>query len=270
MNIDKYTKNLKNINGIWYADKKRELSYMEGGNDMCYQVEDNSFWFNHRNKCIIELVKKYSPGRLFFDVGGGNGFVSKGIESIGTETVLVEPGEQGCINAQKRKLPNIICSTLEDAGFDKDSIPSIGVFDVVEHIKDDVGILKSIHSYLEKDGLVYITVPAYNMLWSEEDNVGGHFYRYTLASLSDKLKKAGFENVFATYIFSVLPLPIFLMRTIPSKLGFKKKSYSATENQNEHRSPGLLDKVWAWELERMKKGKPISFGGSCLVVARKV
>lgn len=265
------TQGLIKKDGIWYADKKTPISYPDEGNDGCYQVEENSFWFRHRNNCIIELIKKYRPKGTFFDIGGGNGFVAKAIENIGIETVLVEPGQSGCNNAKKRQLKNIICSTLEDAGFENNSIPAIGVFDVVEHFADDVKFLKYLNSYLMSDGLLYVTVPAYNILWSNEDDDAGHHNRYTIASLSKKLQETGFKIEFATYMFSILPLPILLLRTLPSKLGMHKNSNDLAKHTNEHKKESAIaNRVWSWELNRIKQNKSIPFGGSCLVVARKI
>lgn len=271
MNFEFYTKGLTKKDGIWYANKKSPISYPDDGNDVCFQIEDDSFWFKHRNNCIVQLVKKYAPTGLFFDIGGGNGVVSKAIENAGIQSVLVEPGERGCINAQKRNLSNIICSTLENAGFEKNSVPVIGVFDVVEHFEHDIDFLNNIHSYLVKGGLVFVTVPAYSFLWSTEDDEAGHHNRYTINSLVKKLNTVGFDIEYSTCIFSILPIPVFLFRTIPGKMGFKKNKASGTEQaKNDHKKESpFLNKIWQWELNRIKQSKTIPFGGSCLVVARK-
>ena len=74
-----------------------KISYPTDGNDICFSIEDNSFWFKHRNNCIISLAKKYVKDTPFFDIGGGNGFVSKRLEENGIQTCLVEPGIQGWV-----------------------------------------------------------------------------------------------------------------------------------------------------------------------------
>jgi hypothetical protein len=38
------------------------ISYSEEGNEACFQIEDQSFWFRHRNDCIRELVRNF-PAR---------------------------------------------------------------------------------------------------------------------------------------------------------------------------------------------------------------
>ncbi|MES2394525.1 MAG: methyltransferase domain-containing protein [Bacteroidota bacterium] len=274
INIKKYSDDLVEKDGIFFAKKETEISYPKSGNETCFQIEENSFWFYHRNNCIKEAVKKYCPNNLFFDIGGGNGFVARGLEDNGIPTVLIEPGLQGCLNAKKRNLKNIVCSTLENASFKKNTIPSIGLFDVVEHIENDVDFLTSIHTFLKENGFVFIAVPAFNALWSNEDDDAGHFRRYTLKELDDKLKTIGFVVEYSTYIFSVLPAAIFLFRTLPSKLGFNKHSNSLDKNIIEHkRKKGIFDKVlnWIWEFEinKIRKGSKILIGGSCFVVARK-
>jgi SAM-dependent methyltransferase len=274
IDLTTYTNALVEKNGIYFSEKETEISYPESGNEDCFQIEENSFWFKHRNNCITEAVLKYAPGTTFFDIGGGNGFVAKRLESEGVPTVLVEPGHNGCLNAKGRNLQNIVCATLENAEFGKNSIPAIGLFDVVEHIEHDVAFLKTIRDILAENGLVFITVPAYKTLWSNEDVDAGHFRRYTTKQLEDKLAAAGLETVYSTYIFSILILPVFLFRTLPSKLGFNKNSGDAEKHKKEHEAnkgivDDVLNRIWNLELGHIKKGKKLPFGGSCFVVARK-
>tara|TARA_R110002096_G_scaffold16243_4_gene55564 strand:- start:2663 stop:3499 length:837 start_codon:yes stop_codon:yes gene_type:complete len=260
--------------GIYFAKTHSKISYPEEGNVNCFQLEQDSFWFNHRNKVILEAVNTYSKNKTFFDIGGGNGFVAKGLQENGQDVVLIEPGVQGAKYAKLRNVNQVICATLEDAHFKKESIDSAGMFDVVEHIEDDLGFLKNIHTYLKKDGIVYISVPAFNLLWSNEDDDAGHFRRYTLKTAEQVLIKAGFKPLYSTYFFSPLVLPIFLFRSIPSKLRVKRKSHDLKKYQKEHQQRGgivnaLLERVWKWELKRIKNKKRIPFGSSCFLIAQK-
>jgi SAM-dependent methyltransferase len=265
--------NLNNIDGIWYTKNIVPISYPEEGNSNAFLFEDNSFWFEHRNNCLIKTLDTYKPPGAIFDIGGGNGFVSLAFEKHGIETVLLEPGQKGAMNAKKRDLKNIICSTLENVEFPEGSMPAAGLFDVLEHIEDDLGFLQKIFKALQPNGRVYITVPAYNFLWTNEDEVGGHFRRYTLSSLSKVFEQAGFIVEYKTYIFSFIPVPFFLTRTIPSRLGFNKDPNNVEKNAREHSHKSgiistLMKKVMNSELNRIPK-KKIGFGGSCMLVAKK-
>jgi hypothetical protein len=275
MKLNDLFSNIYADNGIWFSNNKREISYPETGNANFLEIEKNSFWFPHRNNCIVEAVKLYSKNEVFFDIGGGNGFVAKGLETNNFKTVLVEPGLKGCMNAKERGLENIVCSTLEDAGIKTNSCRAIGLFDVVEHIDDDIGFLKSTYDVLDNNGVIYLTVPSYKFLWSYEDEHVGHFRRYTVSQMENKLKSIGFETVYATYIFSFLPIPIFLFRTLPYLLKLKNNSKSIKKHKKEHSAKkgilsGLLNKIGNWELNCIKQRKSISFGGSCFIVARKI
>lgn len=275
MEIKDFADNIYLKDGIWFSKNNREISYPKEGNMSCYEIEKDSFWFKHRNNCIIEAVKIYSSNETFFDVGGGNGYVAKGLEENNIKSILIEPGLAGALNAKKRGLENVICSTFEDAGIKPNSCKSIGLFDVVEHIEDDRQFLKSINSILSENGFVYITVPAYEILWSKDDDSAGHFKRYTIKQICSTLKDSGFEIEYATYIFSILPIPVFLFRTIPSLLRFNKKSSALNKHKQEHSQrkgilSSVLDAIWNKELDYIKHHKKIPFGGSCFVIAKKI
>ena len=276
MNFEKIAYNIKKAeNGIYYSKSDSSISYPEEGNENCMQIEQDSFWFDHRNNIIANSVQKYSPNEIFFDIGGGNGFVAKRLQDDGIKTILVEPGKMGVINAYKRGVKNVLCSTLEDAEFEHNSIDAVGLFDVVEHIEDDYSFLNNINKYMKDDGYIYITVPAFNVLWSNEDKDAGHFKRYSTTELNKLLKKCGFSIIQSTYIFSILPLPVFLFRSLPSKLGLNKKSNELQKHQNEHKQKkgilnNILQKIWKWELSRVNRNKNIPVGGSCFVVGKKV
>ena len=275
MDFDQIASNIQlDDDGLYYSKSDSKISYPEDGNDICLQIEENSFWFNHRNNVISQSVKNHSHGKVFFDIGGGNGFVAKRLQDEGVKTVLVEPGKSGALNAKKRGINLVLCSTLTDAQFKPETVDSVGLFDVVEHIEDDLSFLKNINEYLKVDGVVYITVPAYKLLWSNEDVDAGHYRRYTLKKLNRLLEDCGFSILHSSYIFSILPIPIFLFRSIPSRLGFNKKSNDKEKHLNEHQpKKGIVDKLlnrlWNWELSRIKQNKSIPFGGSCFVVAKK-
>ena len=95
MNYENYFDELVYKENVLISKQKNAVSYPEDGNEKDFQIEENSFWFTHRNNCIIEAVKKYSHDNLFFDIGGGNGFVAEGLEKNGTPTILIEPGQSG-------------------------------------------------------------------------------------------------------------------------------------------------------------------------------
>jgi SAM-dependent methyltransferase len=260
--------------GIWRSrgrGKVGEISYPDEGNCNCLGVEEGSFWFSHRNRCIAATVGNFPPAGAIFDIGGGNGFVARGLADAGFEVVLVEPGEEGARNALQRGVDHVVCATLEDAKFRDASLPAASLFDVLEHVEDDTAFLKQLRAKLAPGGRLYISVPAYRLLWSVEDDYAGHYRRYRMAELGRVLGAAGFRVDFATYIFSFLPLPIFVMRSLPSRLGMVGEHDMRRTGREHLRQAGigtkLVDRLCRWELARVRRARKLAFGGSCLVVA---
>src|SRR5438046_2339206 len=76
--------------GVWVATAHGDVSYPDEGNAACAAIEDTSFWFRHRNRVIAAAVRRFPPlAGPIFDIGGGNGYVSLGLQRAGYSTVLV-------------------------------------------------------------------------------------------------------------------------------------------------------------------------------------
>ncbi|NQU38704.1 MAG: class I SAM-dependent methyltransferase [Lentisphaerae bacterium] len=258
--------------GLWHARSAKAISYPEQGSEECFQVEDSSFWFKHRNHCIVDLIAKHPPGGAILDIGGGNGFVSHGLQAAGFAAICLEPSLQGAMNARRRGMEHVVCSSLEDARFKEESLPAAGAFDVLEHVEHEHDFLVSTRELLRPGGRLYLTVPAGPRLWSEEDVLAGHYRRYTTESITTALARAGLEVDYQSYFFSFLVLPVFLSRTVGGSL-FRRRG-EAIVRKREHQPPLRLVALWlsrlcARERRLLASGKRIKRGTSLLVAARK-
>ncbi len=99
--------------GIYFSQNTNKTSYPKEGYQNCFLVEDNSFWFKHRNNCIIEMINNFPPPGIILDVGGGNGFVYLEIKNNGYEIALLEPSISGILNVKKRRLKKLICPNFK-------------------------------------------------------------------------------------------------------------------------------------------------------------
>lgn len=259
--------------GLWHPRSRSRFDYPDEGNAFCFQVEDHSFWFRHRNACILEAVRRFPPPGPVFDIGGGNGFVARALVQAGHDAVVVEPGEAGARNAQARGLAPVVCATLEDAGFAPGSLPAAGLFDVLEHMADDRAVLEQLARLLPPGGRLYLTVPAYQWLWSTDDDLSGHHRRYSGRSLRRVVEGAGFTVEYATQIFWPLPLPVLLMRALPSRLGLRAtadtEAIRGELQPRENLLTRALGAVLNLEARWLRGGRRLPFGGSCLLVARR-
>ena len=257
-----------NPDGVWRGRGTEPVSYPAAGNSDCFALEDSSFWFGHRNMCLLALLRRFPTVGPFFDIGGGNGFVAAALQSEGNlPVVLVEPGADGICHARTRGLRNVVHATLKEAHFRDGSLPAIGFFDVMEHIDDEHGFLCEIRRCLTADGRIYLTVPAGRWLWSDADVQAGHFRRYTFASLRRALERAGFRPLFMSKMFSLLPLPLFLCRSLPSLFGHRRQPARSYSGQLRFKRRAIMERIWHWELARLARGRSIPCGTSCLAVA---
>lgn len=258
--------------GYWTSGEIAGVSYPQDGNENCFSVEDASFWFAHRNRVILAAVQTLPPpNEIFLDAGGGNGYVTRALQDSGFAAVLLEPNVSGATNAVRRGVRNVIRSSVEAARLRDRSVGAIGLFDVIEHVEDDLAFLRALRTILVPGGRLYATVPAFQALWSADDVSAGHFRRYSTAELERLLMAAGFGIDYSTYFFWCLPLPILLFRALPSKLGLRgghcTRHIEAEHATRSRAARWFLGKILHPEPYLLRRREPIPFGASCLAVA---
>lgn len=259
--------------GRWRSVEDSAVSYPSSAHTTLARIEADSYWFNHRNNLISTVVGRFPPDGPMFDIGGGNGYVSLGLRDAGFDSIVVEPGSEGVATADRRGLP-VIDAPFHHLDIPADSLPAAGLFDVLEHIEDDHGALASLHASITPGGMLYISVPAGSALWSSEDEFAGHYRRYSLPRLKSTVAAAGFEVEYGTYFFGILTAPVFLLRSLPSRLGATSKMEDAAAVERQHTTPGgVLGRVFrrsfAKELATVAAGGVVRMGTSCLIAARK-
>ena len=97
------------------------------------------------------------------------------------------------------------------------------LLDVIEHVDDDVGLLKDGLARVAAGGRLLVSVPAWPCLFSAHDEYLGHRRRYTPGSLRAAVAAAGGRCLLSGGLFHSLLLPralhLMLQRTRPSTSG---------------------------------------------------
>ncbi len=254
------------------ADKTDNVSYPLSAQAQLAVVEESSFWFRHRNDVIGSLVRQFPSSGPIVEIGGGNGYVSLGLSHLGFSTIVLEPGAAGAKIAHSRGL-TVIHAGFTPETFIAGSLPAIGLFDVIEHIANAQEFLTNCRRALVPSGMIYITVPAFGALWSSDDEFAGHYRRYSHSSLTRVLRDAAFEIAFMSAFFSLLVVPLFLLRSLPSALGWRKVStieQAVAHHQVSRRTSDILERLHRWEIAAIKNGHIVPVGTSLIAVARKL
>ena len=273
MRMEDVSSNLiRNSDGIYVTAGSSEVSYSATGHADCFQVEDSSFWFKHRNDCISAMVNRHPYTGTLLDIGGGNGYVSQRLVADGHDVMLIEPGPTGAYNAHSRRgIETVVCATIEHAGFRPGTFGAIGMFDVIEHIEDDRGFLADIAPLLAPEGRLYLSVPCHAWLWSAADVNAGHFRRHTKQSLRALLGEH-FVIDYLSYFFKPLVLPQWLLRALPYRLGIGRSAVLSTEAEHgagQGSAVQWMARLLRPEVARVAQGTQMGFGASCLVAAHR-
>jgi SAM-dependent methyltransferase len=135
-------------------------------------------------------------GRRLLDVGAGTGVFTETFAERCDEVVAVEP--DGALQAELERrlgrMPNVrvvhgdLTALPQGQRFD-----TLACFNVLEHIDDDVGALRSFRERLEPGGTLLLLVPAHPSLYGSMDRTVGHRRRYTRQSLGRALANAGYD-----------------------------------------------------------------------------
>jgi SAM-dependent methyltransferase len=256
--------------GLFAAPNVGPVSYPASGNAGCLAVEDDSFWFRHRNGVILDAIARHAPPGWLLDVGGGNGAVALALTRAGFEVAVLEPGADGIAGARARGLCPLLQTTLDEATLVEGSVPAAGLFDVLEHVADEGAWLGRLHAALAPGGRLYVTVPAFGWLWSRADEHAGHFRRHSPTTLTRSLEAAGFAIEHLTCFFAFLVAPIFVGRTLRDRL----RTRQAPPNDGSEHVPSRwlrapVDAIAAAERAWLAHGGRLGVGSSVLAVARR-
>lgn len=160
------------------------------------------------NEYLLSLVVERSNGvRHLVDFGAGAGTFARPLQERGYRVTAVEPDEA----LRSRIFHQGIAAVAGIEAIPDRSAPFIYTLNVLEHIEDDLAVLRALRRKLCPGGRLMIYVPAFAVLFSSMDRRVGHVRRYTAAQLArllaeaeleiDELRYVDFLGFFASLLF---------------------------------------------------------------------
>lgn len=179
--------------------------------DRFYEVEDRHWWFVGRRHIVFDQIERFrGPGPLL-DLGCGTGGVLMHLSEFG-QAYGMDPSPEAAKYCSERGLCITLGSGME-LPYRDETFGTVLALDVIEHVEDDVAILREVRRVLKPGGVVIITVPALPWLWSDHDVVNHHYRRYVRKTLHRAERRAGLKPVKTSYYNSLL-LPLAVTRKV--------------------------------------------------------
>ena len=230
------------------------------------EMEDSHWWYRSRRQIVSELIVRLVPPHSdIVDFGAGTGGTASLLRELGYSVVAADISEEALEACRMRGLVTV---NVKEERLRDSSADCVLAGDVLEHVSDDVALLVSLRRSLRPGGLLVVTVPAFEFLWSGEDYVSEHVRRYTRKTLKRRLSLAGLSSVKCSY-FNTLLFPVIASVTITKRLVFPREMYRSDvapllEWQNE-----MLYRLFAFE-RHLLRWMTFPVGASLLAVARSV
>lgn len=211
------------------------------------QSDTQHWWFHSKGTYVAGALRRHLPARLrasrLVDIGAGPGSVTA-VLGWPPERVFSVDGSQGlCRWAKDDHGVMAAAGVAEALPLPARSVGVVTMLDVIEHLPDPQPALREAGRVLDADGLLVVSVPAHDWLWSRADEVSGHVCRYTQPLLRRQLEGSGFRIIWMSHVFSWLIGPMWLVRR---------------NTADEHRQTGYqhtseLLEVVAWVLTRAER-----------------
>ena len=186
------------------------------------ELEHSHFWFVSRRRIFFDQLDRLlpkSPGNKVLEIGCGAGGMLGPLQRYGDITGLDIDHEFVGV-CRERGFRHVLCGSGYELPFPDDSFDLVCLFDTIEHIPDDEQALHEVQRVLKPGGAVFVSVPAYQWLWSQNDVTAHHFRRYTARRLRQVMVAAGLVPARVSY-FNTILLPLIIPSVLWQKLMHK-------------------------------------------------
>lgn len=187
------------------------------------------WYYTSKSRAMRAFLKGVEP-RIILDVGAGSGIFSKVLlkETSAQQAICVDIGYPGpseeVFEGKMIQFRTSVSETDADLAL---------FMDVLEHVDDDLDLLRPYVNNLHQRAHVLITVPAFQFLFSGLDLFLEHRRRYTLPRLESVVREANLEVVKGSYFFTSI-FPLAVVQRLVQKVSIKSDLAEPKSSLKKH------------------------------------
>lgn len=205
-------------------------------------LQENHFWFVGRRRIFFDLLERElgsRPGRRVLEIGCGAGGMLRPLARFGEVHGIDVAGDyvRAC---SERQLARMVTGSGDALPFADHSFDVVALFDVIEHIPDERRTLAEVRRVLKPGGTAFLSVPAYQFLFSQNDRVVHHQRRYTAGHITRRLREAGLAVKRVSY-FNTFLFPLIAAAVVTLKLKEKWFGLPPGETNLDHEFKGTMN-----------------------------
>jgi 2-polyprenyl-3-methyl-5-hydroxy-6-metoxy-1,4-benzoquinol methylase len=175
------------------------------------ELYEKHWWWRAREEKLCDELTRYltrTADRSILDVGCGDGLFFNRLRQFGNPEGVEADAELVSSNSPNRT--QITVAPFGTNFHPEKQYDTILMLDVLEHLDAPEDAMRHALLLLAKDGLLFVTVPAFQLLWTNHDRLNHHRTRFTKATFTQLATSAGMEIVAIQYFFFWL-FPVKLM-----------------------------------------------------------
>lgn len=233
-------------------------------------ASEDHFWFEWRFNVLMRSIRDLDvstsdPLRVM-DIGCGTGVLIQQLEH--TTHWSIDGVDLNLSSLRKAEIGRgrrLFYDVREERREYLEAYDIVVLFDVIEHVPDDRGLVLSSIRHLKRGGLVMINVPALSLLMGAYDVATGHLRRYEESSLKKILNGVPVEvKIIRFWGFCLVPL-LFLRNAIlrrPKSAARTIESGFRPPNRTVDRVLRMLMRLETGLLDRVPLGASLMLIGS--------